>query len=50
MQQALKSGPVTQEGTATVDGTQAIARSVTLRSVPTQTTTLFVDAQIYRRT
>ena len=51
MQQALQSGQVTQQGTATVDGTQAIALSMTAPNAPGNPSThiaLYVDAQTYQ--
>lgn len=48
VQQALQSGQVTQDGIATVDGTQVIVLSVTVRSKPAQSTVLYVDAQTYQ--
>lgn len=50
MQQALQSGQVTQLGTTTVNGTQAIALSIKVPSVPGATPydlTLYVDAETY---
>ena len=48
VQRALQSGQVTQEGTTTVNGTQAIALSVTLPSAEDLDYTLYVDAQTYQ--
>jgi hypothetical protein len=46
--QALQNGQVTQAGTTTVNGTQAIALSVTLPSGEDLDYTLYVDAQTYQ--
>jgi hypothetical protein len=51
VQQALQSGQVTQKGTAMVNGTQAIALSIKVPSVPGTVSshlTLYVDAQTYQ--
>jgi hypothetical protein len=52
VQQTLQTGKVTQTGTATINGTQAIALSVTVPSVPAGSPsydfTLYVDAQTYQ--
>jgi hypothetical protein len=51
VQQALESGKVTQTGTATVSGTQAIALSIAVPSVPNiprARLTLYVDARTYQ--
>jgi hypothetical protein len=51
VQQALQNGQVTQKGTATVNGTQAIALSIQVPSMPgavSQDLTLYVDAQTYQ--
>jgi hypothetical protein len=48
VQRALQSGQVTQEGTTTVNGTQAIALSVTLPGAEDLDYTLYVDAQTYQ--
>jgi hypothetical protein len=48
VQQALQSGHVAQLGSATINGTHAIALSVAVPSNPPQTTILYVDAQSYR--
>jgi hypothetical protein len=51
VQQALRSGQVTQKGTATVNGTQAIALSIrvpSVRGAVNQDLTLYVDAQTYQ--
>ena len=48
VQQALQNDQVTQQGTATIDGTQAIALLVNVPSDPPQTTILYVDAQTYQ--
>jgi hypothetical protein len=48
VQQALHSGHVTQEATTTINGTQAIALSVTLPSSVDLGYTLYVDAQTYQ--
>jgi hypothetical protein len=51
VQQALQSGQVTQKGPATVNGTQAIALSIKVPSVPGAVNidlTLYVDAQTYQ--
>jgi hypothetical protein len=48
VQQALQSGQVTHEGTATVNGRQAIALSIKLASTADADLTLYVDAQTYQ--
>ncbi len=51
VQQALQSGQVTQTRTATINGTQAIALSITVPSVPNVARarlTLYVDAHAYQ--
>jgi hypothetical protein len=51
VQHALQSGQVTKAGTATVDGAQAIALSVKVRSNPhtlSEKLTLYVDAHTYQ--
>ena len=49
VQQALQRGKVTETGTATVNGTQAIALSITLPGMsPGSANTLYVDAQTYQ--
>jgi hypothetical protein len=48
VQQALQSNQVSQQGVATIDGTQAIALLVDVPSNPPQTTVLYVDAQDYQ--
>jgi hypothetical protein len=48
VQQELQSGQVTQEGTTTVNGTQAIALSVAMPSGEPVDYTLYVDAQTYQ--
>ncbi len=50
IQQALQSGRVTQQGTLTIDGTQAIALSMIAPNAPGNPSTdvaLYVDAQTY---
>jgi hypothetical protein len=48
VQHALQSGQVTQEGTTTVNGTEAITLSVTQPSSVDLDYTLYVDAQTYQ--
>jgi hypothetical protein len=48
VRQALQTGRVTEKGTATVNGTPAIALSVALPSAYSLSYTLFVDARTYK--
>lgn len=48
VQQALQSGQATQEGTTTVNGTPAIALSITVPDARSLHRTLYVDARTYR--
>lgn len=48
VQQALRSGQVTQKGPATVNGTPAIALSIALPSAADTDLTLYVDAHTYQ--